>query len=238
MSEFRLSFPACVIAGKNSLTADDLLLLRKYSFPDGIRSPDDVVVMLALDMLCPEKCAEWHDYFVESLADYIVNRCPPAGSLDTMNAVWFEQVFAEDGIVRSRHELDLLLHLIDLAPPAPATLTALALDQLAIARADGRGPMQTGRAAEHAHLSPSDIAYVRRVLKHACDNGRLALEEREREALLRIDGSVKGTRVPAWLDILKEAGIAAKSPSPEEPAAPARWLQVPDSFFLDDQLVA
>lgn len=238
MSELRLSFPACVIAGKNRLTADDLLLLRKYTFPEGVRSPDDVVVMLALDTLCPEKCVEWHDCFVESLADYIINRCHPAGSLDTMNALWFEQVFIEDGLVRSRHELDLLLHLIDLAPPAPAALTALALDQLAIALAEERGPLQTGRAAEHGHLSPSDIAYVRRVLKHACDNGRLLLGERERAALLRIDGSAKGIRAPEWLDILKEAGIAAENPSPEEPAARARWLQIPDSFFLDDQLVA
>lgn len=238
MSEFRLSFPACVIAGKNRLTADDLLLLRKYTFPEGIRSPDDVVVMLALDTLCPEKCVEWYDYFVESLADYIVNRCHPAGALDTMNAVWFEQVFVEDGVVRSSHELDLLLHLIDLAPPAPAALTALALDQLVIALAEGRGPLQTGRAAEHAHLSPSDIAYVRRILKHACGNRRLLLDEREKAALLRIDGSATGVRAPAWLDILKEAGITAETVSSEEPAAPARWLQIPDSFFLDDQLVA
>lgn len=238
MSELRLSFPACVIAGKNRLTANDLLLLRKYTFPEGIRSSDDVVVMLALDTLCPEKCVEWHDYFVESLADYIVNRCHPAGALDTMNTLWFEQVFIEDGVVRSRHELDLLLHLIDLAPPAPAALIALALNQLAIALAEGRGPLQAGRAAEHGHLSPSDIAYVRRVLKHACDNGRLLLGERERAALLRIDGAVKGIRAPEWLDILKEAGIAAENPSPEEPAARARWLHIPDSFFLDDQLVA
>lgn len=238
MSELRLSFPACVIAGKNRLTADDLLLLRKYTFPEGIRSPDDVVVMLALDMLCPEKCAEWHAYFVESLADYIVNRCHPAGSLDTMNALWFEQVFADRGVVRSTRELDLLLHLIDLAPPAPATLIALALDQLAMAAAEGRGPLQVGRTTEHAHLSPDDIAYVRRILKQACCNGRLLLGERERAALLRIDGAVRGIRPQAWLDLLKEAGITAEGLSPEKAALRARWLQVPDSFFLDDQRVA
>ncbi len=238
MSEFRLSFPACVIAGKNRLSADDLLLLRKYTFPEGIRSSEDVIVMLALDTLCPEKCPEWRDYFVESLADFILNRCHPAGSLDTMNAVWFEQVFVEDGMVRSSHELDLLLHLIDLAPPAPASMTALALDQLAIALEEGRGPLQEARTTEHAHLAPDDIAYVRRVLKHACDNGRLLLDERERAALLRIDAAVKGVRAAGWLDILREAEIAVECTSPSAQASTTRWLQIPDSFFTDDQLVA
>lgn len=238
MSEFRLSFPACVIAGKNRLTADDLLLLRRYTFPEGIRSAEDVIVILALDTLCPEKCTGWRDYFVESLADYIVNRCHPAGSLDTMNAVWFEQVFAKDRVICSPHELELLLHLIDLAPPAPAALTALALDQLAIALAERRGPLQACRAAEHASLSLDDIAYVRRVLKHACSNGRLLLDERERTTLLRIDGAMKGIRVPEWLDILAEAGIATETAPPEAPTTSARWLQVPDSFFLDNQRVA
>ena len=42
MSEFRLAFPACVIAGKHRLTAEDISLLRKHTFPEGIRTADDV----------------------------------------------------------------------------------------------------------------------------------------------------------------------------------------------------
>lgn len=238
MSEFRLSFPACVLAGKTRLSAEDILLLRKYTFPAGIRSPDDVVVMLALNALCRDECAEWRDYFVESLADYILNRCHPAGSLSTMNVVWFEQVFADEGVVRSPLELDLLLHLIDLAPSAPASLSALALGQLAHALATGRGPLQATRAAEHALLTPSDITYVRRILKHAGRDGHLTVGERERATLLLIEGAATGTRPAAWLDILEEAGIAIETPPPDAQAPATRWLRVPDSFFLEDDFAA
>ncbi len=53
MSEFRLAFPACVIAGKHRLTAEDIGLLRKHSFPDGVRTPDDVVHHAGAEQFLP-----------------------------------------------------------------------------------------------------------------------------------------------------------------------------------------
>ncbi len=46
MSGFRFSFPACVIAGKGRIAADDILMLRKYAFPDGVRSSEDALAFL------------------------------------------------------------------------------------------------------------------------------------------------------------------------------------------------
>jgi hypothetical protein len=77
MSEFRFAFPACVIAGKHRLAAEDIGLLRKYTFPDGIRTADDVVVMLALNNACPEKCHEWNSFFVEQISAFIVSYSYP-----------------------------------------------------------------------------------------------------------------------------------------------------------------
>jgi hypothetical protein len=36
MGELRLSYPACVIAGKMRLTADDIAILREHVFVPGI----------------------------------------------------------------------------------------------------------------------------------------------------------------------------------------------------------
>ena len=105
MSEFRLAFPACVIAGKHRLTAEDIVLLRKHTFPEGIRTSDHVVVMLALNSSCPEKCAEWNTFFIEQLAGFIVDYTYPQGSLDEINVAWIMRMFTTDGVVNSALEL-------------------------------------------------------------------------------------------------------------------------------------
>ena len=110
MSEFRLAFPACVIAGKHRLTAEDIVLLRKHTFPEGIRTSDHVVVLLALNNSCPEKCPEWNTFFIEQLAGFIVDYTYPQGSLDEINVAWIMRMFTTDGVVNSALELELILH--------------------------------------------------------------------------------------------------------------------------------
>ena len=235
MSEFRLSFPACVVAGKNGLTAEDTVLLRKYTFPDGVRSPDDVVTILALSRLCPEQCEEWRTYFVESLAGYIIHHCYPTGTLDEINVAWIESVFATRGIIWSAMELELVLHVIEISPHVPPALTVLALDQLQHAIAGGDGAYRSIRGCSDNRVTEFDLRYIHRVLRHAFDGNGLRLTEREADAMRRIDAAASpGASHPDWHDLVAAAGCAAD----RKPAQPAekRWLRVPDAFFLDAEM--
>jgi hypothetical protein len=155
MSEFRFAFPACVIAGKHRLAAEDIGLLRKYTFPDGIRTADDVVVMLALNNACPEKCHEWNSFFVEQLSAFIVHYSYPQGSLDEINVAWLMRIVATDGVVNSPLELELLLHVIEISAYVPDELRAFALDQLRLLAVERLSAliMQVALSSERASLA-------------------------------------------------------------------------------------
>ncbi len=171
MSEFRLAFPACVIAGKHRLTAEDISLLRKHTFPEGIRTADDVVAMLALNNSCPEKCPEWNSFFVEQLAGFIVNYTYPQGSLDEINVAWLMRMVATDGVVNSALELELVLHAMEISANVPDELRAFALDQLRLALTENIGGYKLSRAVDRKGITRQDIDYVMRVLRGVSDAG-------------------------------------------------------------------
>src|SRR5689334_25013318 len=148
MSEFRLAFPACVIAGKHRLTAEDIVLLRKHTFPEGIRTSDHVVVLLALNNSCPEKCPEWNTFFIEQLAGFIVDYTYPQGSLDEINVAWLIRMVSTDGVVNSPLELELVLHVIEVSHHVPDELRAFALDQLRLALSDNIGGYKLSRSVD------------------------------------------------------------------------------------------
>jgi hypothetical protein len=80
MSEFRLSFPACVIAGKSRLSAEDLTTPRGATFPDEVLMSKDAVTLPplqtsdALQSSQPEKCEEWNAFFVEAISEFVVHQ--------------------------------------------------------------------------------------------------------------------------------------------------------------------
>ncbi|MCJ7997913.1 hypothetical protein J5N58_25325 [Rhizobium cremeum] len=239
MSEFRLSFPANVIAGKNRLSAEDILLLRKYSFPLGIRTTDDVVTLLALNNSCPDKCEEWNSFFIESLTAFIVEHCYPQGSLDDINVEWMKCVLSTGGTIETSLELAVLLHVIDVVPHVPPSLRVFALDQLRIALAENAGALSTERFPSDG-ITAYDLVYLDRVLRSAFDGGVLRLTERERDALLAIEAAAsKASSHVRWRDLLASTGRdIASSPRPKTEDLSNRWLKVPDHVFLDAEQVA
>ncbi|MET3854858.1 hypothetical protein [Rhizobium sp. OAE497] len=230
MSEFRLAFPACVIAGKHRLAADDIGLLRKHSFPDGVRTADDVVVMLALNNSCPEKCPEWNAFFVESLAGFIVNYSYPQGSLDEINAAWIMRMFATDGVVNSALELELVLHIMEISSYVPDELRAFALDQLRLAITDNVGGYKLTRAVERKGITRQDVDYVMRVLRNVCEGGVIPVSPVTHGVLRRIETeTLPAANHPRWTEIMR----ALELRDYHQPRT-SRWLRIVD----DEQAVA
>lgn len=230
MSEFRLAFPACVIAGKHRLSAEDIGLLRKHSFPEGVRTPDDVGVMLALHNFCPEKCPEWNSFFVESLASFIVNYSYPQGSLDEINVAWITRMFATDGIVNSELELELVLHIMEISSHVPDELRAFALDQLRLAVTDNIGAYKLVRAVDRRGVTRQDVDFIMRVLRSICEAGVIPVGQLTYDVLHRIGAETRpSANHPRWADILRALELREYT-SPRT----SRWLRLVD----DEQAVA
>ncbi|MBW8283905.1 MAG: hypothetical protein K0M55_09900 [Rhizobium sp.] len=237
MSEFRLSFPACVVAGKTRMSAEDILLLRRYTFPEGVRTPDDVVTLMALNACCPEKCTEWGDYFVEQMTSFIVDGCYPIGSLDEINVEWIESVLFKDGVIEGELELAAALHILDVARHVPPSLKMLMLDQLRIALAEGRGAYAQKRAFRTG-IGADDVAYVQRILRGRLGRGAPLLSPAKLAILEAIDREAStGARHADWQFFI-DAVLPQPRPARARPEPVRRWLQVPDSFFLDEEMVA
>lgn len=230
MSEFRFAFPACVIAGKQRLAADDIGLLRKHSFPDGVRTSDDVVLMLALNNSCPEKCAEWNTFFVESLAGFVVNHTYPQGSLDDINVAWIMRMFATDGVVNSPLELELILHVMEISVHVPDELRAFTLDQLRLALTDSVGGYKQSRAVERKGITRQDVDFVMRVLRGLNEGGTILVSEATHRVLRRIETeTLPAANHPRWAEILHSLQVREY----QQPRT-TRWLRIVD----DHQAVA
>lgn len=235
MSEFRLAFPACVIAGKHRLTAEDISLLRKHTFPEGIRTADDVVAMLALNNSCPEKCPEWNSFFVEQLAGFIVNYTYPQGSLDEINVAWLMRMVATDGVVNSAIELELVLHAMEISANVPDELRAFALDQLRLALVENIGGYKLSRAIDRKGITRQDIDYVMRVLRGVGDAGVIKAPPLTWSVLMQVaEATLPVGNHPRWADILSALQLVDYA----EPPRRSRWLRIVDDSFESETAVA
>lgn len=183
MGELHLSYPACAIAGKMRLTADDIGILREHVFVQGITSSQDAVILLALNGSCSEKCPQWHHYFIESLTEFIVRKRHPKGAIDESNADWLIAMISTRGVVNSRIELDLLFHVIDRASHIPDSLSIFALEQIRIATTEDRGIWAGLRGNGRRGLQKADILLIARVMSAIARSRGSHLTARERKML-------------------------------------------------------
>jgi hypothetical protein len=231
MPEFRLRYPASALAGKHRLTADDILLLRKHMFPEGLTSTDDASQLLALHRSGVEKCAGWDNWFVEMMTAFIVVRCYPHYSLDALNADWLIAMFSQQGTIETTAELEAVLHTMEMASSVPDTLSALALDQLRLALKDGKGAYAAQRM-KRAGVSAADIDFIHRILRGSLCAGKFVLSAREVAVLDRIDGLVRGeVNHPAWYGLMR----SIEKRNSDGHASPMPWLQMlADDVALDE----
>lgn len=199
MGELRLSYPACVIAGKTRLTVDDIAILREHVFVPGITASQDAVILLAINGSCSEKCPEWHHYFIDAMTEFIVRSCYPQGAMDEWNADWLIAMISTRGVVNSRIELDLLFHVIDISTQIPDSLSIFALEQIRMGMTEDAGAWAGLRDSRQNGLQKADILLIARVMSAIARSRGSQLTARERRMLDQIGilTGVSGKRVEA-----------------------------------------
>lgn len=186
MGELRLSYPACVIAGKTRLTVDDIAILREHVFVPGITASQDAVILLAINGSCSEKCPEWHHYFIDAMTEFIVRSSYPQGAMDEWNADWLITMISTRGVVNSRIELDLLFHIIDISTHIPDSLSIFALEQIRMAMTGDAGAWAVLRGSRKNGLEKADILLIARVMSAIARSRGSQLTLRERRMLEQI----------------------------------------------------
>ncbi|MEI9850693.1 MAG: hypothetical protein WDN24_07340 [Sphingomonas sp.] len=91
-----------------TLTADDVLALRRQVWPDGRIDAGEAELVFALNDAVRQPPREWVDFFVEALCEYVVRQQAPSGYVDDAKAEWLVARAMRDGRVESLGELELL----------------------------------------------------------------------------------------------------------------------------------
>ena len=232
MGELTLAAPVAGLTGKGRITADDVQLLRREVFSDGIVTRAEAESLFALQASCADQCAEWPGFFVEAVTDYIVHQEKPQGYISDDNAEWLIRAISRDGAVDAAVEMELLVSVLEKAKSSPERLSAFALEQVAAAVIDGEGPLAEARTAARGAVDKGEVDLLRRVLYAFGGDGNIAITRAEAETLFRInDSTSEALNHPSWNELfVKVVANFVLSCSGYEPPSRTQALRR-DAFF-------
>ncbi|MHC2791805.1 hypothetical protein ACVINZ_000817 [Mesorhizobium jarvisii] len=187
MGELIMSAPVAGLTSKNRIAPEDVVMLRRDVFADGVVTRGEAEALFALDQTAQDKCAEWAPFFVEAVTDYIVHQEKPSGYISQDNADWLVRTISRDGMVDSRTELELLVHVLEKARSSPSKLCVYALEQVAHAVIDGKGPLMLGGVLVPGLIAKAEVELLRRILYAHGGDGNIAITRGEAEVLFRIN---------------------------------------------------
>lgn len=206
MGELIMSAPVAGLTSKNRITAEDVTMLRREVFADGVVTRGEAEALFALDQTARDKCPQWSPFFIEAVTDYIVRQEKPEGYISQENADWLVRAISRDGTVDSRTELELLVHVLEEAKSSPGRLSAYALEQVANAVIDGKGPLMLGGDLVPGLIARAEVDLLRRILYAYGGDGNIAITKAEAEILFRInDRTAAASNDPSWNDLFVKA---------------------------------
>ncbi|TPN33086.1 hypothetical protein FKO01_12960 [Mesorhizobium sp. B2-3-3] len=233
MGELIMSAPVAGLTSKISIAPEDVVMLRRDVFADGVVTRGEAEALFALDQTARNKCAEWAPFFVEAVTDYIVHQERPEGYISQDNADWLIRTISRDGMVDRGTELELLVHVLEEAKSSPGRLCVYALEQVAHAVIDGKGPLMLGGALVPGLIAKAEVELLRRILYAHGGDGNIAITRGEAEVLFRInEQTAHANNDPSWNELFVKA-IANFVMCSAGYEAPTRDVALRQESFLD-----
>jgi len=186
-------------AADGAISAEEILALRRASWDDGSIGPDEAEAIFALNDSLAERSAEWTDFFVEALGEFVVNGSEPKGYVSDANGAWLMARLDRDGRLEGMAELELVIRVLERALDAPASLKAYALAQVEQAVLTGTGPTRSGGSLATDGINATEAQVLRRVLFAPAGDGPAAVSRSEAELLFRLKDAARGAaNTPEW----------------------------------------
>ena len=206
MGELILAAPVAGLTAKNRIQSEDVIMLRRDVFGDGVITRAEAEALFALDASCKDKCDEWPVFFCEAIADFVVHQEKPAGYISEENATWLIRSISRDGMVDTATELELLIKALEVAKSVPESLSAYALEQVAHAVVDGKGPLVGGRELQQGVIGKAETDLIRRILYAAAGDSNVGISRAEAEVLFRLnDSTIESANDPVWTELFVKA---------------------------------
>ena len=189
---------AAAAASDGTISAEEILELRRTGWADGTIGPDEAEALFAANDACSQPSPEWCDFFVEALSTFIVQTVPPTGYIDDEMG---DELIARidcDGKLGTLAELELLVRVLEIAHNAPDRLKAYALGQIEDAVLNGEGPTRHGELTAKG-INETECTLLRRLIFAPAGDRPAAVSKAEAEMLFRLkDASLYEVNAPEW----------------------------------------
>lgn len=220
------------LQGKDTLTDEDVLRLRKAVFDDGVVSIAEADKIFEIANGASQKCEAFGEFFMEVMTDFLVRQSLPYGYIDEANASWFIQRVSKDGLVESLTELKAMINILKTARSSSRRLVDFALAQVKEAVLNGQGVIGRGRALEAGRITAVDVEMLRQVMYACGGDDHIAITRAEAEVLFDLNDATRfANNDPEWQDLFVK-GIANylmflstyTTPSRDEVLRREKWL--------------
>ena len=228
----------------DDITPTDVLALRRAVFGDAVVSLHEAEALFDLAAKRLPACAEWDEFYLEAMTDYLVRQIEPQGYVSVRNAAWLMDMIEKDGRLWSDTELNLVVHILEKAKSSPPELVGFAMERVKESVVSGHGPTRKAMNLEPGSIGLAEVDLLRRILYACGGDGSAAVSREEAEMLFDInDATLYGDNDPSWKDLFVKAianHLMALSgyqvPSREEALRREAWLAQTDvsvSGFFD-----
>lgn len=189
---------AASVAGDGTISAEDILELRRQGWADGKMEPEEAEALFTANDACIDPSPQWCDFFVEALSSFIVNTVEPRGHVDDEMADELISRVDRDGRVGTMAELELLVKVSETAVNVPARLKAYVLKQVEDAVTHGDGPTRHG-SLDPSGINAAECTLLRRLIFAPASDRPAAVSRSEAELLFRIkDQTLYEVNAPEW----------------------------------------
>ena len=173
-------------ATDGQIDAGEILELRRAGWADGRMTLFEAEAIFAAQRANREPSAEWSDFFVEAIRNYVLDGSAPRGYASEDEAQWLIEQVRRDGRVCSMTELELLTGIIERAQNVPVALKDYVLETLETAVLQGTGPTRDGGELSDTHVTEAECRLIRRIIFGSASERPAAVGKREAEMLFRI----------------------------------------------------
>ena len=221
------------VCQRGSIRDSDVLKFRWLYYEDGFIAAPEAEAIIELNDACRVQDPAWQAFFIEAISDYVVMHAEPEGYVNTKNADWLIDRVTQDGAVRTRTGLELLIKVLEKSRWAPESLARLALNTVKDAILSGNQALRGGTEAPGGIVTNDDVDCLRQIVYAFGGDGNVAVTRAEAEVLFAInDATADETENPAWTEFFVKAITSVvmaasgyKTPSREQALRREQWLQ-------------
>lgn len=188
------------------LSPEDVRALRRAVWPDGAVARAEAEALFELHRLAREPGVEWGDFFIEAIADHVLNGTEPSAYVDEETAAWLTGEIGKGGRTIGPVELELVVRILEAALGAPAALKAWALAEVESCVLNGTGATRRDGDVRPGVVDEAEVGLMRRIVFAGGGDGALVVSRDEAEMLWRIkDATLGAANAPGWQTLFVQA---------------------------------